>query len=106
VILIGFAVIIVQNQIILNNLTAENPIDKLMTLPEMQEFKGYQGSAEYLTLQQVEQLAQQYPDVYGNITQAIYRVQLTGEKNILVLYDYAQNKIIRTFEMLNAEMSE
>ena len=108
ILIIGFAVIIIQNQMIMNKLTPaeETPLDKLMELPEMQEFRNYQGTIEYLTLEKLELLAQEYPEIYGKITKPIYSIQLLGEKNIIVLYDYAENKIIYMFELLNAEVGQ
>jgi hypothetical protein len=107
IITIGFIIVIAQNQMIINKLYAETALDRLMKLPEMQAYKtGYDISMEYLTIAQVTTLAQQTPEVYGNITKGIYRAQVLGEKSYLVLYDDATNKIIKSFELLTVDVSE
>ena len=106
VIVIGFAIVIIQNQIIINKLYTETPLDRLMKLPEMQAYRNYTGTVDFLSLSQVAQLAKQYPSVYGNITTSVYRVQLYGDKNLFVLYDDSENKIVRMFEMMTAEMNK
>ncbi|MDD5416731.1 MAG: hypothetical protein PHU12_02020 [Candidatus Aenigmarchaeota archaeon] len=107
ILLIGFAIVIFQNQMILNAIAPqETPLMKLMSLPEMQEFQNYQASIEYLAIEDIQNLAEQYPNIYGDITSPIYRVELYGDKQILVLYDYAQNKILGMFEMMSAELGQ
>ncbi len=105
ILVIGFVIVIAQNQIIINqSAPEETPLTKLMTLPEMQEFKDYQSTIEYLTFDQIQSLAEQYPDVYGGITKAIYQIELVGDKDIVVLYDYEMNKILNMFEVMKAEV--
>ena len=113
ILVIGFAITIIQNQMILNpsepvqELTDEQAVaQRLMSLPEMQEFQGYEGAMEYLTAEQVQQLAEEFPDIYGGINKDIYRVQLVGEKNIIVLYDDYTQTIINMFELMSAEVGE
>lgn len=105
IIIIGFIIVIAQNRMILNAVTPqETPLTKLMALPEMQQFKDYQASITYLTLEQVQQLAEEQPEIYSNINKAIYIAELTGEKTITILYDYENNAILNMFEMINAEL--
>lgn len=110
IMIIGFAIIIYQNQIILNSMipqaSEETVIDRLMILPEMQEFNDYEGHIEYLTYEQVLELAEEYPDIYGGIDTDIYRIQLVGEKNIIVLYDDTRGEIINMFELMTAEVDQ
>ncbi|MBU3896372.1 MAG: hypothetical protein KJ697_00340 [Nanoarchaeota archaeon] len=106
IIVIGFIIVIAQNQMIINKLYTETPLDRLMALEEMQEFKqGYDVSMEYLTIGQVTELAAQYPEVYSNINKGIYRAQIQGEKNYLVLYDDSEGKILKSFELV-ADVSQ
>jgi len=107
IMIIGFSIVIYQNQMILNQATPEESvIDRLMSLPEMQEFSDYEGYIEYLSAEEVVSLGEQYPDIYGGIGRAIYRVELKGEKNIIVLYDDAKMEIINMFELMAAEVGQ
>lgn len=110
IMIVGFAIVIYQNQMILTQLTSaeseETVIDRLMSLPEMQEFSDYEGYIEYLSADQISDLADEYPEIYGGIDRAIYRIELKGQKNIIVLYDDAKMEIINMFELMTAEVGQ
>lgn len=80
-------------------------LEKVKRFPEVQDYKSYPANVTFLTKDDLAKLAENYPVIYGNITNDAYEIKfLSGDKDLLVLYDENQNKIIRAFEIIGVKI--
>src|SRR3990167_11353327 len=84
-------------------LTNEDKIrERVAQFEEVSQFKDLPAQTRLLSQKEIEERAKKLPVIYKDLSGDIYELRFSsGEGGILLLYDAASDKILRTFNLLD-----
>src|SRR3990167_2755497 len=76
-------------------------IERVQQFEEVTQFKDLPAQTRLLGQKEIEERAKNFPLIYKDLSGEIYEVRFSSQEGgILLLYDAASDKILRTFNLL------
>jgi len=76
-------------------------IQRVVKFDEVSQYKDFPAQTKLLSRQEIEERKTKFPLIYKDLSGEIYEIRFSsGEGGILLLYDAASDKILRTFNLL------